>query len=408
MTPKIVLIAPAFPKTSETFIVSKFTGLIARGYDVKIVCSRSEPKEWERFPNLERFALKKRILVNPPTSPRWLVVLLFPIVFFKTLIWRPAATLYYLRHGWALFGAGIIKRFYLDARLIAEQPDLIHFEFGALAVNRTYLGELLDSKILVSFRGYDLNFSGLNTPHYYDEVWEQADKLHFLGEDLRNRALRRGCPPEKSYALIPPAIAVEIFTPTNLENLGQGQRPHPLRLLSVGRIEWKKGYEYALEAVAMLVQQGVSLEYRIVGDGSYFDAVAFCRHTLGLERHVTFLGVLTSDDVREQMTWADVFVHAAVSEGFCNAVIEAQSMRLPVVCTDADGLPENVVNGETGFVVARRNPTQLSEKIAMLACEPDLRKRMGEAGRKHVQKHFTLDQQLDEFAALYESTLRDN
>jgi len=401
---KITLIVPSFPRTSETFIVSKFLGLLARGYDVKVICSHSDSKEWARFPDLDRSELKRRVLVSPPASPRWRAVLQFPLVLLRALVRRPAATVRYLRRGWPLFGPGIFKRLYLDAPLIAEQPDLIHFEFGALAVGRSYLGRLLGCKTLVSFRGYDLNFSGLDDPGYYDEVWQQADAFHFLGVDLRNRALRRGCPPEKPYALIPPAIDAGKFRPPEANRDAQDLQ-RPLRLLSVGRMEWKKGYEYALQAVNCLVQQGIPVEYRIVGDGSYMQAVAFCRHDLGLEERVTLLGALAAEQVREQMAWADVFVHAAVSEGFCNAVIEAQAMQLPVVCTDADGLPENVEDGVTGFVVPRRDVHAMAEKIAILAAETGLRVRMGQAGRQRVMQKFQLDKQIDAFSQLYSRLL---
>lgn len=400
MTAKISLVVPSFPKTSETFIVSKFLGLLTRGYDVKVICGSSDPKEWGRFPDLERAELKRRVLVSPLASPRWRAALHFPFVLLRTLVQRPAATARYLRRGWPVFGPDVFKRLYLDAHLIVEQPDLIHFEFGALAVNRTYLGKLLGCKILVSFRGYDLNFSGLDQPHYYEDVWRQADAFHFLGEDLRHRALRRGCPPDKPYALIPPAIDIEKFIPPEAKQDAESE-PRPLRLLSVGRMEWKKGYEYALQAIACLVKQGVVVEHRIVGGGSYLQAVAFCRHDLGLEDHVTFLGALTAEQVREQMAWADVFVHAAVSEGFCNAVLEAQAMQLPVVCTDADGLPENVADGVTGFVVPRRDARALAGKIAVLAANPVLRARMGQAGRERVEERFQVADQLDAFERLY-------
>ena len=60
--------------------------------------------------------------------------------------------------------------------------------------------------------------------------------------------------------------------------------------MSVGRLEWIKGYEYALLAVRRLVDQGVRCEYRIVGDGEYLEAVAFARHQLELESTVSLLG----------------------------------------------------------------------------------------------------------------------
>jgi colanic acid/amylovoran biosynthesis glycosyltransferase len=401
----IALVVPSFPRGSETFIVNKFTGLLDRGVDVKIVCGSSDPAEWDRFPHLDRERLVKRVLVNPRASPKWIVPLLFPYVFLRTFLRQPAGVIRYLRAAAPRFGWSLFKRFYLDAHFIAEQPRLIHFEFGTLARDRTYLGEVIDARMLVSFRGYDANFSGLDDPDYYREVWEHADAFHFLGEDLRKRALSRGCPADTPFSLIAPAIDTQRFQPRNPDVLNSLNESRPLRLLSVGRLEWKKGYEYALQAVAELVGQGLAVEYRIVGGGSYSQALGFCRHDLGLDEHVVFLGSVPSEGVREQMHWADILVHAAVSEGFCNAVIEAQAMGLPVVSSNAGGLPENVEDGVTGFVVPRRNPKAMAEKLALLANDLTMRQRMGEAGRVRAVEHFDLRNQTEKFAQLYNELL---
>jgi len=142
-----------------------------------------------------------------------------------------------------------------------------------------------------------------------------------------------------------------------------------------------------------------------VGDGDYFPAVAFTRRQLGLEGVVEMLGALPREEVRREMQSADVLLHAAVSEGFCNAVIEAQSMELPVVCTDADGLRENVADGETGFVVPRRDAEALAAKLEVLARDPALRQRMGKAGRKRVLERFQLSDQLSRFVEFYREVL---
>jgi len=182
----------------------------------------------------------------------------------------------------------------------------------------------------------------------------------------------------QEHVLIPPAIDVAFFDPGDRAAARVvGTADRPLRILSVGRLEWKKGYEDALEAIRRLRDAGISVEYRIVGEGSYREAIAYARHEMGLEESVCFLGPLPPANIKREMLWADVFLHAAVSEGFCNAVIEAQAMKLPVVCTDADGLPENVSDGETGFVVPRRNPEALAHGLSRLSADPPLRERMG-------------------------------
>jgi colanic acid/amylovoran biosynthesis glycosyltransferase len=262
-----------------------------------------------------------------------------------------------------------------------------------------HLKELLGCRVVVSFRGYDMNYVGLDRPDYYQPVWDQADALHLLGQDLWERAQRRGCPAGKRHVLIPPSIEAAAFNPA--ERVAEFDPERPLRILSVGRLDWRKGYEYALQAVRLLIDQGVPCEYRILGGGEYLEAVAFARHQLGLESNVDLLGVQPRRAVWQQMAWADVFLHPAVSEGFSNAVIEAQAMELPVVCSDAGGLPENVAGGETGFVVPRRDPQALAEKLAVLAGDPGLRLQMGKAGRERVLRCFCLEDQLSAFERLY-------
>ncbi|KAA3654351.1 MAG: colanic acid biosynthesis glycosyltransferase WcaL [Chloroflexi bacterium] len=405
---KIVLAVPAFPQLSETFIVSKFLGLLDQGWDVHVVCRRSDKAAWEQFPQLHA-ALRQRVHVHWQHQPRWLAALLLPLLALRCLWQSPKGCWHYWRQGWQRWGVGVLRRFYLDAELVALQPDLIHFGFGTLAVGSMHLKALLNCKVTVSFRGFDLNQVGLDDPAFYDAVWSHADALHFLGQDLWHRAKRRGANGDTRYCLIPPAIEVDFFDSQNrMHRDTTGTQTRPFRILSVGRLDWKKGIEYALHAIKLLRDQGVYCEYRIVGGGEFLDAVAFARHQMGLETAVTFLGAQPHSQVVQQMRWADAFLHASVSEGFCNAVLEAQATKLPVVCSDAGGLPENVVDGETGFVVPRRNAPALADKLMQLAVNPKLREQMGTAGQSRVQTHFRLEGQISSFERFFRQVMASN
>jgi len=406
MRARLILVVPSFPQLSESFIVSKATGLLEAGWDVHVVCQRRDQKEWQRFPKTIRKALKRRVHLTWPVKPRPLSASLLPVALGASAIGAPASTARYLRRSRRRFGWDTVRRIYLDAKVLGLSPDIVHFEFGTLAVAKTYLKELLGCRLSVSFRGFDLNFAGLENPNYYTEVFRDVDLIHCLGEDLWRRAVRRGCPPDKEHVLIPPAIDVAFFDPAEREAARVGTPDRPFRILSVGRLVWQKGYEDALEAVRRLRDAGISIEYRIVGEGSYREGIAYARHEMGLEDSVTFLGPLPPTHIKREMLWADVFLHAAVTEGFCNAVIEAQAMKLPVVCTDAGGLSENVSEGETGFVVPRRDPEALALGISRLVADPSLRERMGRAGRRRVVEHFRIEDQIAAFDRAYARLLR--
>jgi len=403
-----VLLMPTFPKLSETFIANKFLGLLQLGWDVHIVCASSQAKEWQHFPDLQAARAKKRVHKIWPLLPRCLALILLPAALLRCIAFSPQTTIRYLRQGWKFFGMRVFWQFYQDAEIILLKPNLLHFEFGAPAVGRMYLKDLLGCKIVVSFRGYDLNFTGLDNPAFFEPVWRQADALHLLGKDLWRRAQVRGCPANKAHTLISPAIDSNFFQTVTGERDGDslGSAQNPLRILSVGRLDWRKGYEYDLQAVKLLVDKGIHCRYRILGDGDYLEAVAFARHQLGLDEMVELLGAQPPQEVRRQMEWADVFLHLAVSEGFCNVLLEAQAMELPVVCSDAGGLPENVAGGESGFIVPRRDPQAAAIKLRLLAEDPELRQQVGQNGRERVLQHFRLEDQISAFEAFYRRALR--
>ena len=409
MSRRVALIVPAFPALSETFIVRQWLAMLDAGWDAHIVCARFQPEIWQRHPTLKgRPELRSRVRAVGPTSS-WRALAHAPRVAVA-LAKHPRRSWRYGRVLGPLGWKRVLKRFYLDAPLIALNPDLVHFEFGSLAVSRMDLGNALDTAIVVSFRGFDLAFVGLEQEDFYDEVWDKADGLHFLGGDLFRRAVKRGCPPNIDHELIPPAVDAARFTPRSsdtdpAENVGSESGNRPLRILSVGRLVWKKGYEYGVRAIRHLVDAGVPCTYTLVGGGPESGAVAYARHQLNLVNEVDLRGPVSHDEVLAELRRADVFLHPAVSEGFCNAVMEAQAMCVPVVTTDADGLPENVADGETGFVVPRRDPAALADALKRLAQDPELRKNMGAAGRRRVQEIFRPELEAQGFDRLYRRAL---
>lgn len=111
--------------------------------------------------------------------------------------------------------------------------------------------------------------------------------------------------------------------------------PGALRILSAGRLEWERGYEYAIQAVALLAERGVECEYRILGEGPYLDALLFARHQMGAGPRVRFVppGDRPADEL---LRWADVFLDAAVAGGPSPATEDAAALGLPVVSTGGD------------------------------------------------------------------------
>ena len=176
----------------------------------------------------------------------------------------------------------------------------------------------------------------------------------------------------------------------------------PLRILSVGRLTWKKGFEYCLKSLELLKNAGIRFEYRIVGEGEYKEAIMYALHQLNLIENVSLSGKLSRKMVKQEFEWADIYIQPSIQEGFCNAVLEAQAMGLLCIVTNAEGLPENVLDGKTGWVVEKRNPIAIKEQILniIMSDKKDLKKTRKNAIDR-VKNKFKLEIQNELFNNFY-------
>ncbi len=219
------------------------------------------------------------------------------------------------------------------------KPDLVHFEFGHTSLAHLLSCRLAGVRTVVSFRGFDICYYGLEDPGFYNDVWKFADVIHCRSEGIWQRCLQRGCPPDKPHQVIVGGIDIDFFDPGGrTHGMVAGTPERPFRMLSVGRLVWKKGHEYSVEALAKLVEQGIEAELRIIGAGVQDRAIRFAAFDLGVLDRVTLLGSKPRNEVRAEMRKADVLVMPSLSEGFGISALEAQAMKLPVVCSDAEGL----------------------------------------------------------------------
>ncbi len=397
MTVRVAMVVDRFP--NETFLASQVAALLERGLDLHVLCQIRDPHA-TAWSLLEGVDLGGRI--HPwPDRGQHIRRAASAMTTVTAAAIRDGSSLRRARRVESARGAGRVGRLLFDARVSAVDPDVLHFQFADLARHRAHAAQAIDAAFTSSFRGYDLAYAGLDDADFYQPLWPVLDGAHTLGTDLQELAIARGCPPEVDWTIIPPAVDLARFQP--IERLPGGVvGGRAVRVLSVGRLHWKKGYADALAAVAELKRGDRPVQYRIVGDGPAEEQVRWTVRDLDLEDSVELVGHRDQAEITADLQWADVFLHAALTEGFGNAVLEAQAMALPVVCTDAEGLAANVENGVTGFVAPRRRPERLAACLAQLADDARLRRRMGAAGRSRVSRYFALDAQTDAFIEFFE------
>jgi glycosyltransferase involved in cell wall biosynthesis len=172
----------------------------------------------------------------------------------------------------------------------------------------------------------------------------------------------------------------------------------PLRILTVARLVPGKGHALLLEALAALREQGVHTETTFVGDGPEREPLE--RLAAELDLDVRLAGAVGQDELPAYYEHAQLFCLPTFAEGLGVVLLEAMASGLPVVSARVMGVPEVVQDGETGVLVNPGRPGLLAGAIAWLADAPELRERMGRAGRRWVEDEFGIDEAADALAAL--------
>jgi glycosyltransferase involved in cell wall biosynthesis len=224
--------------------------------------------------------------------------------------------------------------------------------------------------------------------------------VHCISSAIEHEASQFGLDPAKSV-VIRPGVDPEFFSPAPRK-----ERSAQVRIVTVGSLVWVKGTTYGLRALRHVVDAGLPVTLSIVGDGPERQRVLYTIDDLGLSDHVRLLGRLAPVAVRDELRRSDIFVLPSLAEGFCNAAIEAMACELPVVMTNSGGAREGVTNGVEGFVVPLWDPMALAEALILLARDPELRRRMGTAGRERVIREFTGERHVRAFLSLLEETRR--
>jgi glycosyltransferase involved in cell wall biosynthesis len=155
----------------------------------------------------------------------------------------------------------------------------------------------------------------------------------------------------------------------------------------MGRLTQQKGIDVLFRALTQLRDTPFQLD--IAGDGPERVALERLASELGLAENVRFLGWVGRDQLPRVFGDADVFVLASHIEGMPNVVLEAMAYARPVVCTRVAGSEELVADRETGLTVDVGNQEQLVAALREVLTDPELRSRMGAAGRARVETRFT-------------------
>lgn len=403
------VVGSVFPAISETFVINQITGLIDRGHEVDVYAEQPEQSA-QPHPDIEKYHILDRTYYHQAPQTYWSRLVKGSRLILSGLQINPLATLNSLN--WFKHGrqAASLRLFYQVSPHLDKQPyDIIHCHFGYNGLKSLRLRDLglLQGKLITTFHGLDLSQDiQAQGKHIYDRLFEQGDRFLPVSQHWKQKLIELGCD-QKKIRVHRMGIDCSSFALSASRRSSTGK----IRILSVSRLIEKKGLEYGIRAVAKLIKTGRKIEYKIVGGGALKDELQQLIQKLDVTDFVQLLGWRRKPDVIELLKNSDILLSPSVTsksgdqEGIPVALMEAMAMGLPVVSTLHSGIPELVQPNVSGFLVAERDVDGLAEKLNALIEHPELRSRMGWAGRRHVQEQYDIEILNNQLVELYRDLL---
>lgn len=210
----------------------------------------------------------------------------------------------------------------------------------------------------------------------------------------------------------PRANIVRVYNGMSLEGFPPRAPVPPPLLVSVGRLVEKKGFGILVEVCRRLRDEGVAVRCKIIGDGPLQSDLQTRIDAAGLGGVVELAGAQAQPEIRAALAAASAFVLPCVEEKsggmdiLPTVIMEAMAARLPVVSTTLAGIPEMVVDGQTGLLVAPGDSVAAAAAVRLLLDNPDKARAMGEAGFRHAASVFSEDVTIPQLSGLLRAAVR--
>ena len=254
--------------------------------------------------------------------------------------------------------------------------------------------------LVVHFHGYDAYARSILAAYRrrYRRLFDQAAAIVSVSHHMTRQLLRLGSPASKT-----------VYNPYGVDTAlfhGQPGRRGPPVLVAVGRFVPKKAPHLTLRAFAQVLRERSDARLVMIGDGPRLASCRRLARQLALRTAVTFMGRQPPPAVAEALRGARAFVQHSVTapngdtEGTPVAILEAAASALPVVATRHGGIPDVVVDGETGYLVEEGDIHRMASCMLRLLADEPLATRLGAAGQQHILSHYSLDRSIRQLTAV--------
>lgn len=404
---KIAFIVSQFPSLSTTFILNQITGLLDRGYEIRIF-ALSKPKEKDAHSDVKKYQLLDRVYyINIPQRK---IKRIFKAVFLLIINFHKAPIK--ILKAFNVFKYGNLPKtltltfIYALIPFLKEKFDIIHCQSGTHGNIGAALRQIgIKSTVITTFHGNDIRSGLENGGRIFNRLFKFGDCFLSISEYNYDNLVRFGADPEK---IIPHPVGIDIKKFPSRKQTGGIESPDTIRILTVARLVEVKGLPYGIQAIYELRKKrpGLQLKYRIIGGGPLEEELRRLVSDLGLNDVVQFLGPLEHDRVIKNLTQSHIFLLPSRAEALPVSLMEAQAACLPVVATSVGAVSEVIVDGESGFLVPPKKIDVLVEKLEYLVEHPEIWPKMGQTGRKHIEENYNIDNLNNQLVTIYQKLLK--
>ncbi len=174
----------------------------------------------------------------------------------------------------------------------------------------------------------------------------------------------------------------------------------------IARLFPLKGHDQLMDAAPEIVKRVPDVRFFLVGDGVLLEHLQNRAREYGILENFVFAGLIDRQRIPEMISAMDIVVHTSLREGLARVLPQALAMGKPCVSFNIDGAPEVVINDQTGYLVEAHDAEGLADGVSRLLKDSDLRKQMGENGRRHVDPAFRTETMVKGIAEVYDMLLK--
>lgn len=366
--PRVAIVSTSFPIGGDS-VSGLFVEQLARNLSTYSEVTVLTPDLDRQLPQLEQLPYGIRAIRYAPKA-------------WQLLCHRSGGLPVALRNNATLYALvpGLLLAIFVNALRMARKVDFFQANWAISGVCVGLAARISHKPIITTLRGEDVSRS---RKKLIDKLILKfsiilSDVVVTVSEEMAQDLEQQFPACAAKIQFIPNGIPEELLTQEHHKSPGQ-----PVRIVSVGSLIPRKGYQQLLNAIAV-IEPAIRPFVTIIGDGPLRAELTALSEHLGISDHIDFTGQLSHHQVFEELARSDIFVFTSYSEGRPNAVLEAMAASLPVISTNISGVRELVNHNQQGLLFTTDDTADLAAHITRLASSRAFREQLGKNARARI------------------------